>query len=215
MAISEIIPGIWHWSTPRPSIGSTMVSSYWCEEAGVLIDPMVPEEGLDWFAARPTPPVAVVLTNRHHYRDSDRFDERFGCEVHVPAAGMHEFTAGQPVVLYQPGDALPGDLNPFIVGALSPDDGGLYLASSKALWLADTIVRAPEKPDARIGWVIDQLMDDPPKTKAGLLIAFERILDDYDFENLLLAHGLPLIGNGRTALAELVAAGGRTAADAF
>ncbi len=110
---------------------------------------------------------------------------------------MHQFTAGQPVVPYQPGDELPGDLVAVEVGALSPDDWGLYSADSKALWLGDTIVREPTNPGAEIGWVIDQLMDEPPQTKQGLIDAFTRILDDYDFEHLLLAHGLPLVGNGR------------------
>ena len=31
----------------------------------------------------------------------------------------------------------------------------------------------------------------------------------------MLAHGLPLIGNGRAALEEFVSSGGRTAGDAF
>jgi hypothetical protein len=213
--MKEILPGIWHWTTPRRSLGGTHVSSYWLDNAGVLINPMIPEEGIEWFAKRATEPTAIVLCNRHHYRDSGRFHERFGCDVHAPATGMHQFTAGQPVVPYQPGDKLPGDLVAVEVGALSPDDWGLYSADSKALWLGDTIVREPTNPDAEIGWVVDQLMDEPPKTKQGLIDAFTRILAEYDFEHLLLAHGLPLIGDGRAKLEEFVRTGGRTAAKAF
>lgn len=213
--MKEILPGIWHWTTPRSSLGGTHVSSYWLDDAGVLIDPLVPADGLDWFAARPVPPTAVVLCNRHHFRDTKRFRERFGCDVHVPEAGLHAFTDRQPVVAYRPGDSLPGDLVAVEVGALSPDDGGLYREASKALWLADTIVREPTNPDAEVGWVIDQLMDEPPKTKQALIATFTRILDQYDFEHLLLAHGLPLIGDGRAKLEEFVQAGGRTAANAF
>jgi hypothetical protein len=58
-------------------------------------------------------------------------------------------------------------------------------------------------------------MDDPPQTKRGLLDAFERVLRDYDFQHLLLAHGLPLIGDGRAQLEEFVRCGGRTATGAF
>ena len=101
------------------------------------------------------------------------------------------------------------------VGALSPDDGGLYLGAASALWLADTVVRSAKDPDSQIGWVPDFLMDDPPGTKHGLLAAFERILDQLEFQHLLLAHGLPLIGDGRAKLEELVRSGGRTAPDAF
>jgi hypothetical protein len=214
--MNEILPGVWHWLTPNQSIGGVHVSSYWLDESGVFIDPLVPEdEGLDWFAARPVPPSAVILANRHHYRDSDVLHERFGCQVHVPATGLHEFTDDEPVVGYAPGDELPGGLIAFEVGVLSPDDSGLYLESAGAVWLADTLVRSPSNPSSQIGWVADGLMDDPPETKRGLLAAFTRVLDEFEFQNLLLAHGLPLIGNGRAELEEFVRSGGRTATGAF
>jgi hypothetical protein len=216
VAVNEIIPGVWHWLTPNQNIGGIPVSSYWLDEGGVFIDPLVPEdEGLEWFAARPVAPSAVVLCNRHHYRDSGVLHERFGCQVHVPATGLHEFTDGQPVVGYAPGDELPGGLLAFEVGVLSPDDGGLYLESAEAIWLADTIVRSPTDPSSPIGWVADGLMDDPPETKRGLLAVFERVLEEFDFQHLMLAHGLPLVGNGRAKLEEFVSSGGRTASDAF
>lgn len=212
----ELLPGVWHWTAPRTTIGDKPVSSYWLDSGGVLIDPLVPPDvGLDWFAARPTPPSAIVLSNRHHYRDSDRFHERFGCGVRAPAAAMHAFTAAQAVTAYQPDELLPGGLRAIEVGVLSPDDGGLFLESSRALWLADTLVRNMTDPDSRIGFVIDQLMDDPEQTKAGLLERFQALLDSYEFDHLMLAHGLPLIGNGRAELEQFVADGGRTATDAF
>jgi hypothetical protein len=214
--VEEILPGVWHWTAPNPSIGGVLVSSYWLDAAGVLIDPLLPPDpGFEWFASRPAPPAVVVLANRHHYRDSGRLCERFGCQVHVPATGLHEFTRGEPVIGYGPGDVLPGTLVGFEVGSLSPDDGGLYLASAGAIWLADTVVRSSTNSDSQIGWVPDFLMDDPPGTKRGLLAAFTRVLDEFDFEHVLLAHGLPLIGNGRAAIEELVRSGGRTATDAF
>ncbi len=54
-------------------------------------------------------------------------------------------------------------------------------------------------------------MDDPPGTKRALLAAYAHLLDQLDFEHVLLAHGDPLIGDGRAALQELVATGGQTA----
>ena len=213
--MDEILPGIWHWTAPNPRIGDFPVSSYWLDGAGVLIDPILPAEGIEWFVSRPTPPSAVVLVNRHHNRDSVQLAERFGLRIHVPEAGLHAFTSGEPVAGYAPGDALPGGLEPFVIGSLSPDEDGLFLESASAIWVADTIVRSPTDPDGRIGWVPDSLMDDPAGTKDGLLAAFTRVLDEYEFDHLLLAHGLPLIGNGRAALEELVRDGGRTASDAF
>lgn len=80
--MQEIIPGILQWTAIHLNIHSE-VSSYWLDDGGVLIDPLVPpEEGLEWFAERPTPPSAILLANRHDYRESGRFAERFGCTVH-------------------------------------------------------------------------------------------------------------------------------------
>jgi hypothetical protein len=56
-------------------------------------------------------------------------------------------------------------------------------------------------------------MDDPPATRRGLLYSCSRLLEQLDFDHLLLAHGGPVIGNGRALLQEMVDAGGRTAFD--
>lgn len=213
--MDEVLPGIWHWTAPNPSIGNALVSSYWLDEPAVFIDPLLPEDaGIAFFESRPLPPQAVVLANRHHYRDSGRICERFGCQVHVPSAGLHAFADDQPVVPYEPGDELPGGLVPFVIDVLSPDEDGLFLESAAAIWVGDTLVRSCTDPGSRIGWVPDSLMDDPDETKSGLLRAFSAVLDDHQFEHLMLAHGLPLVGNGRAELEQLVREGGRTATDA-
>ena len=63
----EIAPGLWHWTARRESIGAE-VSSYYLDREHVLIDPMIPPEGLEWFDGHGAPEHAV-LTNRHHDRD--------------------------------------------------------------------------------------------------------------------------------------------------
>jgi hypothetical protein len=208
----EVLPGVFHWTTPHPRL-RIPVSSYWLDETGVLIDPLVPADGgLEWFAGRTVAPTAILLSNRHHYRDSARFVETFGCSVHCNRAGLHEFTHDEAVVGFEPGDRLPGGVLACEVGGICPDDSALYLPGKRAVAFADGLVRGgPHDRAGRPGFVPDVLMDDPPATKRALLAAFARLLDELDFEHVLLAHGDPLIGNGRTLLQELVAARGRTA----
>jgi len=211
--MQEVLPGVHHWTTVHPRIGIP-VSSYWLDEAGVAIDPLVPDEGggLEWFAARPTRPQAVLLSNRHHYRHSAELAEAFGCSVHCNRVGLHEFTHGEVVAGFEPGDVLPGGVVAHAVGGICPDDTALYLPEQRAVVLADAVVRgAPHGQDGPPGFVPDMLMDDPPATKRALLAALERLLDELAFEHVLLAHGAPLIGDGREQLRELVASGGRTA----
>jgi glyoxylase-like metal-dependent hydrolase (beta-lactamase superfamily II) len=208
--MDRILPGVFHWKAEHPNI-HTQVSSYWLSDGGVLVDPLVPpDEGLEWFEDQATTPTAIVLSCRHHYRDSARFRERFDLTVHVPRAGLHEFGEDRrPVTPYDPGDELPGGLLVREVAAISPDDNAFHLAAAQAMFFGDGLVNG----SAGLGFVPDSLMDEPEQTKQGLLEALQRILDHADFEHVLPAHGDPVVGEGRRQLEELVRIGGRTAWD--
>jgi len=210
--MQEVLAGVRHWSAHHPKLG-IVVSCYWLEAGGVLIDPVVPEqEGLEWFASRSQEPAAVLLTSRHHLRESVRFAERFGCPIHCSRAGLHEFAGGPGVVGFEPGEHLPGGVIACAVGAICPDETALHLPRQRALAMADGVVRGgPLGAGGPLGFVPDSLMDDPPATKRGLLAACERLLEELDFEHLLLAHGGPVIGDGRALLEDLLDSGGRTA----
>ena len=114
--MDEILPGVFHWTTRHEGIGAS-VHSYWIEDAtgGVLIDPRVPKDGVDWFRDH-GPPHDILLTNRHHYRHSGRFEEEFGGTVHGHRAGMHEFTKGEKVEAFEFGDVMPGGFLALEVG---------------------------------------------------------------------------------------------------
>jgi glyoxylase-like metal-dependent hydrolase (beta-lactamase superfamily II) len=209
--MQEILPGVYHWTSIHPKL-RIEVASYWLDGPGIVIDPLIPADvGIEWFAGRRTPPTAVLLSNRHHFRHSDAFAAAFGCAVHVNAAGLHEFTHGEVVEGFAPGDALPGGVTACEVGIICPDETALFVEDQRAMVFADALVTGAPHHRQNLGFVPDQLMDDPVQTKLGLLQAFARLLDDYDFTHLLLAHGGPIIGDGRRGLQELIAAGGRTA----
>jgi len=210
--MQEVLTGIYHWTAPHPRI-HIEVSSYWLDAPSVLIDPLVPPvEGLEWFAARAAPPAAVLLSNRHHYRESGRFAERFGCAAYCNRAGLHEFTRGEAVRGFDVGDVLPGGVLACELDAICPDDTALYLPEDRALVIADGVVRGGlHGQEGPLGFVPDSLMDDPPAVKRGLLAACARLLEERDFVHLLLAHGGPVIGDGRELLKDLVESGGRTA----
>jgi hypothetical protein len=194
--MDEITPGIWHWTTFHPRIKSD-VSSYYLSAERVLIDPMAPAEGLDWFADN-APPTDVLLTNRHHYRASDRFVERFGVTVHCVREGLHEFARGELIAPFDFGDELPGGIVAHAVGAICPDETAFHVPARQALAVADGAVRWKE--GGPLAFVPDRFMDEPETTKEGLRQAYRR-LAELDFRHLLLAHGEPFVGTGRDALA--------------
>lgn len=204
----EIAPGLWFWPSTHPRHG-IRISSYYCADSGVVIDPMVPPEGLDWFGER-TPPAAVLLTNRHHHRDAGAFREAFGARVLCNRLGAMEFTEGQEVEFFDAGDELPGDVVAHQVGGICPDETALHLRSHRAVAVADGVVRIPH--DGPLGFVPDALMADPNRTKAGLAGAYIRVAE-IDFDHLLPAHGDPIVGGGADALGDFAVAAGLRAVD--
>ena len=194
--MEEIAPGIWHWAALHPSI-KIEVSSYYLPAERVLIDPLEPSDGLDWFAEH-EPPAYVLLTNGHHYRESARFVERFGVTVHCVREGLHEFTGGERVEPFDFGDELPGEVVAHAVGAICPDETALHIPARHALALADGAVRW--EAGGPLTFVPDFLMDEPEMTKEGLRASYRR-LAKLDFQHLLLAHGEPFVGTGREELA--------------
>ena len=196
--MQEILPGVFHWTSFHEGI-QAYVHSYYISatEPAVLIDPRVPAQGLTWFEAH-QPPQHAYLTNRHHYRHSGRFAERFGTQVWCQREGLHEFTRGEQVTPFDHGDTLPGGVLALAVGVLCPEETALYIPVDKGiLAIGDAIVRYGGK----LGFVPDAYMgDDPDGVKRGLQAVFLRHLKEREFDHLLLAHGKPWIGEAKKGL---------------
>ena len=196
----EIAPGLCHWTAAHELI-RTEVSSYYLAAERVIIDPMLPAEGLVWFEARGAPE-HVLLTNRHHDRHAWRLREAFGCAVHCVRYGLHELDGRGPVEPFDFGDELPGGAIAIEVDAICPDETALHIPRHRALACADGVVRWPGCDE--LAFVPDRYMDEPEQTKAGLRDAYGRLLE-LDFELLLLAHGEPVVRDAKEALSAFVA----------
>jgi hypothetical protein len=195
--VEEVAAGIWHWSAAHPRI-RIVVHSYYLPAERVVLDPIAPEDGLGFFAEH-GPPTDVLLTNRHHYRASGDFVERFGATVRCSRPGVHEFADGRAVEPFDFGDELPGGIVAYEVGAICPDETAFHIPSRDALAVADGAVRW--EPGGSLAFVPDQFMDEPEETKHALRESYRR-LAALEFRHLLLAHGEPFVGDGREALAE-------------
>jgi glyoxylase-like metal-dependent hydrolase (beta-lactamase superfamily II) len=194
----EIAPGVWHWTARHEHIGVD-VSSYLLEPERVLLDPMIPAEGVDWLAEH-GPPEHIVLSNRHHDRHSWELRERFGCTVHCVRSGMHELDGRGPAEAFDFGDELPGGIVAYEVGAICPDETALHIPAHRALACADGVIHY----GSELGFVPEQYMDEPEQTKADLRDAYARLLD-LDFDILLLGHGDPWVGGAKDALRRFAA----------
>jgi hypothetical protein len=197
--MNEIAPDLWHWTGRHDHIG-VEVSSYYLAAEQVLIDPMVPPNGLEWFEHHGIPR-HVVLSNRHHDRQAWQLREAFGCTVHCIRNGLYELDGRGEAEPFDFGDELPGGITVHEVDAICPDETALHIPMYRALACADGVVRGFGREG--LGFVPDQLMDDPEATKRGLREAYRRLLE-LDFELLLLAHGDPVQPDGKAALAQFV-----------
>jgi hypothetical protein len=92
------------------------------------------------------------------------------------------------------------------LGAICPDDTALHIrvADGGALAFADGLTRPR---GGGLTFVPGFLMgDDPSAVRAELRESLRRLLD-LDFDNLLFAHGEPLVGGGKATLHEFVTSG--------
>ena len=185
----ELAPGIWHWTAPHPNIGVD-VSSYWIPGLKLLLDPLaVPDEVDDV--------ECILLSCRHHVRDSLEAAERFDATIQAPRTGMHDYPEDTPIQPYDFGiGILAGEVTAHEVGGLSPDETALHIPSVHALAIADGAIRYGDE----LHFVPDQYMDDPEQDKADLKRGFGELADQLDFDVLLLAHGTPYPSGGRDAL---------------
>jgi glyoxylase-like metal-dependent hydrolase (beta-lactamase superfamily II) len=199
--MEEIRSGLWHWKAMHPKL-EIEVSSYYVAGSGTLIDPMLPPEGVEWFREHGEPR-RVVLTNRHHYRQSDAFRNEFGCPVLCHKAGLHEFAVGPEVEGFRFGDRVAPGIVALEVGAICPEETALHIDLGDGLLsFADGLINHGE-----LGFVPDWLLgDDPDEVKRGLHDSLRALLDR-DFDGLLFAHGDPLLDGGRRALEQFVAPG--------
>jgi hypothetical protein len=204
--MKEILPGMFHWKTFHKGI-QAFVHSYYINatDPAVLIDPRIPAQGIEWFAAHGAPQ-HIYLTNRHHYRHSGRFVARYGVRVWCHKDGLHEFTQGEKVRGFSHGKELPGGILALKVGALCPEETALYVPLNGGLLsVGDAIVRNRGK----LSFVPDEYMGNNPKSvKRGLRKAFLGHLREREFDHLLFAHGAPWIGGAKDALRQFLESSG-------
>jgi hypothetical protein len=200
--VRQLLPGVVHWTARHPNIGMD-VSSYLLTEAGVALDPLTPDDGLEWFDEHGVVPREVLLSNRHHLRHATAFAERFGCGIHASRPGMHAFAPEDGVVPFDFGDTLAGGVIAHEVGVLCPDETAFEVPQVRALAVADGVISYDG-----LRFVPDNLIgDDPEAVKRGLRARYAQLVEEVDFDHLLVAHGDPVVGNGRQALRDFVAGG--------
>jgi hypothetical protein len=195
--MQEVLPGVFHWTAVHPKIGIE-VSCHFVAGSGTAIDPLLPDEGIEWLEGRD--PQRIVLSTRHHLRHSEQIAARFGCPILAHKDGLHEFEGGPPVEGFAFGDQLADDVTALTMDAISPDDTVLHIdVAEGALLFADSMIN-----HGGLGFVPDNLIGEGPEQVKNTIVERVSALLDEDFDHLLFAHGDPLVGGGKEALRAFV-----------
>jgi hypothetical protein len=199
--IEEILPGLAQWSAFHEGIGQ-LVHSGFDLSSGTLIDPIEPQEGLEAVATL-AKPQRIVLTNRHHYRHSARYVERYGCPVLCHKAGLAHFSDDRPVQGFSFDEQLADGVRALELGSICAEETALLLdIHDGTLVFGDGLTRDA---DESLAFMPDSLLgEDPQGVRSGLLRNLRRILDEEDFDALLFAHGEPVSSGARTLFADFL-----------
>jgi hypothetical protein len=195
--IHEVLPGVLHWTARHRSAGLESGSHYLVEE-GILIDPIAPPEGLQWFDGEKIG--EILLTNRHHTRSAFDLQDRLGVTIRASRTGMYELPADR-VLPYEFDDELSAGIRPHAISETWPDETALEIPRHRAVAIADGVINYDG-----LGFFADFLLgDDPEAEKQRLRNGFARLAAEVDFDHLLLAHGTPILGDGRERLRRFAA----------
>ena len=196
--IHEVLPGVLHWTARHPTAGIESASHYLVGD-GILIDPIAPPEGIEWFDDRDV--AEILLTNRHHTRSAFELQDRLGVPVRAPRTGMHDLPADR-VEPYDFRDELRAGIRPHAISETWPDETALHIPGHRAVAIADGVTNYDG-----LGFFSDHLLgDDPAAEKRRLRDGFAALVEEVDFDHLLFAHGPPIVRDGREALRRFAAA---------
>jgi hypothetical protein len=193
----EIWSGVHHWRSMDGELRQP-VSSYYVEPAGALIDPMVPDGGLDWFGTLDVAPQQVVLTNHRHWRDSDRFVEAFGCLVRCLYPGLKLLRDGRTAEPFNDADEVAPGVRAIEIGKLTPDETALHIAMGEgAIAVGDALTHHAGGP---LAFPPPSALGTHPERKRHALRDALHGLLLREFDALLFAHGDPLPNGAAAAL---------------
>lgn len=197
--LREIVPGVltWPWFSERHGYD---FNGYLVRHpvGNVCIDPVeMSDDALDAIAREGV--ATIVVTNRNHGRASMRVRARTGATIVIhPADAAHARSQGTQI----DADLVVGErVGPFLVVPVpgkSPGEVALHWPERKMLVVGDACVG---KPPGACALLSPQVIDDLPLLRASL----RRVVDEVDFDCLLMGDGASILTGARRALADLVA----------
>ena len=192
--MKQILPRVWQWSWFSQEKQLDFNGHFLAiGEHRILVDPP-PMEAHEMAQIRQGGQVDyIVITNRDHIREAERYRKEFGCQVMVPEQDANDMTI-QPDKTYVDGELLPGGLwIVHLADQKSPGECALFLQQGKGLMIVGDAVIG--KPPGGVSLLPPEKYADISKARDGL-----RRLLKYDFDTLLVGDGVAILNGAKTAV---------------
>ncbi len=194
--MDEILKDVYTWSVfseeKRLNFNGYFIPTQHPLFGNVVIDPP-PASDLDLAQMETLGSVQqILITNRNHIRWSRELQEKFDAEIRMNFADAqsedmisdHNFSDG---------DMLAGFLKAVVIpDNKSPGETALYWEEKKILFLGDALIG---KPSGEVCLLPPEKYTDIEKARAGI-----KVLDDLNFDSLLMGDGDPIVTGCKKAI---------------
>lgn len=191
------LPGAWMWSAWQPDRGMAF-NSYLFERDGgtIAVDPLPIDDESAAQIERMGGVRAIVLTNRDHERDTQRFRERFGARVLASAIEAPLFAIPVDATFENGAEVFSGAFAVSLPYAKTPGEIALHLPQERAAVVGDALIGAP-------AGGLSILPDSKLEDRNRFVFALRRLWA-LNLETLLLGDGQPIFTGADAAIRALL-----------
>ena len=194
--MNEIVKGVYIWSVfseeKKLNFNGYFIPTQHPLFGNVVIDPP-PVSDLDLAQMETLGSVQqILITNRNHIRWSCELRVKFNAEIRMNSADAQS----EDMISdhnFGDGDMLAGFLKAVVIpDNKSPGETALYWEEKKILFLGDALIG---KPPGDVSLLPPEKYADIEKARAGI-----QVLDDLNFDSLLMGDGDPIVTGGKKAI---------------
>ena len=194
--MNEIVKGVYIWSVfseeKKLNFNGYFIPTQHPLFGNVVIDPPLVSD-LDLAQMETLGSVQqILITNRNHIRWSCELRVKFNAEIRMNSADAQS----EDMISdhnFGDGDMLAGFLKAVVIpDNKSPGETALYWEEKKILFLGDALIG---KPPGDVSLLPPEKYADIEKARAGI-----QVLDDLNFDSLLMGDGDPIVTGGKKAI---------------
>ena len=194
--MNEIVKGVYIWSVfseeKKLNFNGYFIPTQHALFGNVVIDPP-PVSDLDLAQMESLGSVQhIFITNRNHIRWSCELRVKFNAEIRMNSADAQS----EDMISdhnFGDGDMLAGFLKAVVIpDNKSSGETALYWEEKKILFLGDALIG---KPPGDVSLLPPEKYADIEKARAGI-----QVLDDLNFDSLLMGDGDPIVTGGKKAI---------------